>query len=476
MKTRNLLLTGLAVVLFSACNDEMKDPIDNGGEVQGYLSLSISTPETRTRTAGGSEGTDDGDPAESAISGVTVVLTDNAGIIKKVVPAGTTNFSGGKTDKFKVPVGTYRVYTLVNMPVSGITLTPESNIQQVISVLNATEATKGYFDGSFFMVNAKHNGTTNAGEAITISPSNDENNPATATVKVDRVAVKIVPETSTPTITDLTEDYGSITTANITGYLLLNVNKQFNLVQAWGTANVHNPVVNPLASEALQTPLYDKDGGALVGSQYFHNIHEYTTVTKDAVTGDVTAIEDLMQGATLAEVNGTPIYVTENRPTIYTYGANRPTSYEDETTGLIYRVQTNLSTFYVYKNDLYTSIAALEIAYGVDPGDFVSVPVEELRAKGIKVYEDGVMYYTYFIRGTNNNANHFYNSENYYGVFRNSVYKLTVNSIKNIGDDVPGGGTVDPENPGPPIDADEAYIEVSVTVNPWVLNTIGIDF
>jgi hypothetical protein len=77
------------------------------------------------------------------------------------------------------------------------------------------------------------------------------------------------------------------------------------------------------------------------------------------------------------------------------------------------------------------------------------------------------------------NTAHQYNGYNYYGVFRNSVYKLNINSFSGLGDDVPGGGTVDPSEPGDPgnpsINTDEAYIQVSVTVNPWVLNTIHID-
>lgn len=88
------------------------------------------------------------------------------------------------------------------------------------------------------------------------------------------------------------------------------------------------------------------------------------------------------------------------------------------------------------------------------------------------------MYYSYFIKDPN--TLHTYGGDDYYGVFRNSVYKLNVNSIKDLGDDVPGGGTVDPNEPGEPenpdIDTEEAYIQVTVTINPWVLNVIDIDF
>ncbi|KAK9667499.1 Major fimbrial subunit protein type IV, Fimbrillin, C-terminal [Popillia japonica] len=70
--------------------------------------------------------------------------------------------------------------------------------------------------------------------------------------------------------------------------------------------------------------------------------------------------------------------------------------------------------------------------------------------------------------------------KDYYAVFRNSVYKLSISKFSGLGDDVPGGRKVDPSGSGesgnPPIDADNGYIQASVDINPWVVNLIGIDF
>lgn len=389
--------------------------------------------------------------------------------------------SGNSTVPFKVAVGSHYVYALVNLPTS-ITLTNGQNIQRVIEVATATQATGGYSDGSnsttpsFFMVNAKHDAATNAGVSTTITSANTVTTPATATINVDRVAVKIVPKASTPTVTITTDPANFITGVTIQGYLLLNANKKFNLVQDWGTGNTNGTT---LSSEALQTPLYP-GGTNLVKNQYFHNISEYTTITKSS--GTITGIEDitLAPGYTGLKTIGNAIYATENRPTLLTYSSPaKPTAGQGETTGIIYKVNSGKGTFYEYKGKIYTDLTGLQTAYGATT---LPTNISEIRAKGIRVYDGGIMYYTYFIKGTNSNTNHKWGTpaENYYGVFRNSVYNLTVDSITKLGDDVPGGGRVDPEEPGepgnPPINSDAAYLKVTVTVNQWVLNAINIDF
>lgn len=477
MKIKHLFLAGLAAVALSACSDDDKDQLVPGTGVEGYLSLTIKDA-SLTRTAEGTEGREAGVGAENTIDKVTVVLTDDAGIIKDFVQDLTP--AGGKV-LAKATTGTHRLYALVNPP-TDITLATGDDIQRVITVADSIEAANGYKSGKFLMVNQKHDAASNAGVSVSITSANTEHTPAQATVFVDRVAVKIVPKTSSPTVNITTDPANFITGVTVEGYLPLNVNKKFNLVQAWGTDNLNGTT---LSSEALQTPLFPGGATDLVKDQYFYNISAYTALKRDD-TGkpdSITSIEDLtLSGVTFNAIDA-PFYATENRPTILTYDTPaKPTAGRGETTGIIYKVKAvgPTGTFYAYDGKVYADMTSLEAAYGSTLGSF-SIP--ELRAKGVKVYEDGIMYYTYFIKGTNNNANHLFGGsggENYYGVFRNSVYNLTINKIEALGDDVPGGGQVDPNKPGepgnPPIDADKAYIQVSVTVNDWVLNTIDIDF
>lgn len=466
MKIKSLLISGLAILALSACSDDNMDLGNPNDKVQGYLTLNISSPETRTSV--GSEGTDNGTTQENQIDDVTVVLTDGSGVIQYVE---TPNITSGVTDKFKVDLGTYSVYALVNNP---LTITPGENIQRVISGWNVNEAETGYSSGKFFMVNENNSSSTNGGYSITISSSNTENTPAVAHIKVDRVSVKITDETSYSAFStaSITGVPSIVSTFNVEGYVLLNMNKEFNLIQKWGTSNNGGAT---LASDVLVTPFYST---TLVADQFYKNISEYTNLEKDG-SGNITGITDLTKDDTYTL--GTK-YTTENRPEITFYNTNVPTAGRGETSGVIYKViakdaSDNANTFYMFNNTAYTTVAAIDALPEFADTDLSTLTIAELRAKGIKVYENGVMYYTYYIMDPN--TAHQYNGYNYYGVFRNSVYKLNINSFSGLGDDVPGGGTVDPSEPGDPgnpsINTDEAYIQVSVTVNPWVLNTIHID-
>ena len=89
----------------------------------------------------------------------------------------------------------------------------------------------------------------------------------------------------------------------------------------------------------------------------------------------------------------------------------------------------------------------------------VETKLAEFRAKyGIEVFNEGKTYYKQVIQ------------DQYLGVAnviqRNSIYQLTVNNIFNIGAQVPNG------------ELDKTalfYLDVEVSVNPWVLNSQDVN-
>ena len=476
MKIKSVFFTVMAVFAFMACDNEVLNISNelNEGDMKekGYLVLNVTNPPT-TRTSG--ENTDSGTAAESLITSLTVVLTDVTG---KIVSFSTQTIANGVSEKFEVALGTYDVYALINIP-EEVEVELGKKIEQVIEVAEAIDATSGFKGGSFFMVNKCHNDADKAGVTVTINSSHSISNPAAAFIYVDRVACKIVIDTGkAPTITNLTSATGGvIKNVEVEGIAALNVNKQFNLIQTWNQLNAGGI---PLDAKVLSTPLFTGTSQDLIAEQYFNNIGEFTTIQKD-VDGKIIGILDETVGDGFYSKN--PVYTTENRPTIIANGDDL-TAGRGETTGVIYKVKakkdgdTDLGTFYIFKNVFYTSIAAIQALQEFDGVELEDLSIPSLRALGIKVYEEGVMYYTYFIRDPN--VNYQYKGKNYYGVFRNSTYKLAINTISSLGDDVPGGTIVDPTKPGepgnPPIDTEETYIQVSVVVNKWILNTLNIDF
>ena len=477
MKIKSIFLTFMAVLAFSACNNEQLGSvpdIETGEKVEGYLILNLENP-VKTRTSGpGNAASEDGVGTENVINDLTIVFADGTGNILAVAEPGVTS---NVSDKIKIEIGTYYLYALVNNTVD---VKVGQNIERVIAVAEAKDATSGYKNGSFFMVNAHHNGSGSAGVEATIVVDNTIDNPAKADIFVDRVACKITDLTTSPNVSVL-----SVATDNfidgvvVEGFALLNVNKQFNLIQTWNDDNGSSISLND--EEVLSTPLYPGGVNDLVSNQYFLHIGEYTELEKYG-DGNVISITDKTAGTQNIFIKGS-VYATENRPTIVDAGVSGLTAGRGETTGVIYKVQAkkggiNKATFYKYKDELYDNLEDLNLLTEFVGQDLELIPNSELRTLGIKVYENGVMYYTYFIRDPNQAYQ--FDGKNYYGVFRNSSYKLTIENIKLLGDDVPGGAIVDPDKPGDPgnplIDTVEAYIEVTIKVNQWVVNEIGIDF
>lgn len=84
-----------------------------------------------------------------------------------------------------------------------------------------------------------------------------------------------------------------------------------------------------------------------------------------------------------------------------------------------------------------------------------------LSQTGIKCYENGLCYYPYWIRHSNNGTTDSGIME--FGIVRNNIYKLKVNSFSGAGKPVPYDPVTDkPENP-----AEESSVSMLVTVTPW---------
>ena len=83
----------------------------------------------------------------------------------------------------------------------------------------------------------------------------------------------------------------------------------------------------------------------------------------------------------------------------------------------------------------------------------------------IDVYEQGLMYY----RVALDDQSYKFSSTNlYYSILRNSIYKLKVDNVYDLGRDVPNGPTPDDKKPN-------YYIQCTVTVNQWVVSEQSVN-
>lgn len=445
---RKLFLMGFVALglLAASCSD--KDEVivqqGSGDDLNGYLTLALSSPVmTRTDEHIGRE---PGSEKEGKINDVTVVLTDASGNISQVVSA--TMESANSTKKFSVNVGTYKVYALVNA--SGVISSPSGNIEQLISNAALADVTSGFKNGSFFMTNYRHSGQGTAGVDVVINAGDDK----LVSVTVDRVAAKIVDKTENPTVSLPVDVTAVVNGAEVLGFVPLNINADFNLIQTWGMTNTGGNIT--LSTDVLVTPV----------ANYLAPVTLYKT--QQTNVDGTKAWENI----STADMFVDSVYTTENRPPIIENAQGVLTAKRDNTTGVIYKVQaqlngTSCSTFYTYNNKAYANLNSLGQAYGTT---LTGKSVLELRGLGINVYEDGIMYYTYFVKDPN--TKYRFDNKDYFGVFRNSVYRLNISKINSLGDDVPD----DNKEPGSTIDPDDAFLKVELTVNDWVLNNINIEF
>lgn len=97
--------------------------------------------------------------------------------------------------------------------------------------------------------------------------------------------------------------------------------------------------------------------------------------------------------------------------------------------------------------------ASLNGTYKVELDQNGIVTRNALQSYGVRTYEDATCYYTWWVRHSNDN-----NDETKgimeYAIVRNNIYKLTVNSIYSLGNDVPG---------------EDENIILDVYVNDWLL-------
>lgn len=475
---KKIFLLGLVALgmLATGCSNEDQVDQQNPGvdKYDAYLTLNITNPAPKTRTAGPVAPDTDG----STIDAVQVYLLKN-GVIEYAISPNVDAAAPQTVKAFQVPTGDYKLFVVVN-PTSNMPLRTSGNVNMLVTDVTKAQAEAGYNGGTNFLMASACDGSdaTAWGEDVTITLTNNTpTTAATATVKVDRAAVKVnsqtVGDVSSKLQGDITTLVEAGTTTNyiqkveVKGFVLVNGRTQFNLFQKW-IASADAAIVGDIIEEST--------------GDVYSKITEFGLKTTDGA-GNATAIEDLTLGKDVFKT--TPVFTVENRPAFVKN--NKLSASQAEATGIIYHTVVNDgTTFWYFKGKIYSADANGLAALNALP-EFAAVPLTEgmsssdMRVRGVKVYENGNMYYTVFLQDQNYKVNYTPASTGiaadtkYYAVHRNSVYNVAINTISNIGDDIPGGGEITPENPNPPIDPDNTYLTVDITINPWVLNEIGVD-
>ena len=494
MKKMNLLVMSLvsaAALSFSSCSSN--DDLTSGGtqsQADGvYMTLKISGATnhgTRTGVTADKTTAENGEVDESTITnGMLYIYDGNTCVFHKVITAdmfktAPTQTTPGETKPIKVAVTgaittnkTYNVYFLAN----------NTSIDDPLADAIFAASTQGGADFAtakkFVMFN-QNDGTNHADHStVTFTDAaKSEATPAAAgEIKLDRVVARIdrpsFAETVT-TVTPATDTKTSINVADVVagisyeGFAVSNLNNNSYVMQNWD-ANFKT------LSVKWGEPKY-----SLPKSTY----------------------------GTLYNAEGLANFDTKEKPVSWKYAFENTTTDVNDATAVYFKVKVALTetamaasdfkdgTFYRYDGRLYTSIKAIfdnaatgEISNpftetnSITPADVVAkitkdgklTTDETVLAKfredyKIEVYRQGVMYYRWAI--SDNAYKPFVASDptHTYSVLRNSIYRLNVTKVSEIGKDVPNG----PE-PDDPVKNPNFYMNVTVSINPWVLNAQPIE-
>ena len=480
MKKMNLLVMSLvsaAALSFTSCSDSEDLAGNSQNKVDKfYMTLTVQTPTSNgTRTA--QKNPHDASKEESYVTSGTFYLVDANGKIAKSITIDEQAWADAKVPQqgndgkttLQIPVenvtaGTkYSVYFLANA-------TSASPLTDVYTSDLANKFAKAYSaDNKFAMFNQNDADVkANSHTVVFTSDNKDANSAAKVSdiIKIDRLTARIDEPTSEATEiqtyakdTEVTEAEKkanedakkAVSKVALTSYAISNVANKTNVMQQWGDAKCTN----------LSIP---------EGITYFQPTSEFGTKTLlqnygyfNAVTTDKSQKD----------------YVFENN------SANAATSiYFEYKVELSDKYKTNADfedgTFYRYNKVIYSRIQDIIDAYkdqkaifdGKDASTVIAeltaakndttdpeAKLDEFRKKyDIEVFNAGKTYYVQKIQ------------DQYLGVAntiqRNSIYLLHVKNIFNVGAQVPNGG---------PDDRTLYYLDVEVSVNPWVLNSYDVD-
>ena len=487
-------LVSAAALSFTSCSDSEDLANDKAGQenVDGfYMTLNVQTPNASGTRTSVIDPTENATAVEAAIKTGTFYLVDKDNKIvfsedlKNLNWSGAVNGENGtitqqdgnKTFEIKVEnveAGqTYRVYFLAgsNKPAGGMNFAATNN--------NFFTATKSFASpfadaNNFAMFNQNDADVNGNGYSVEfIKANNNKQNPAKVTytsadgnttqkdaaIKVERVVARIDAPSSTSAIsTDdpagasealkvaLKDAREKVASFELTNYAISNLANKSYVMQTWNSS----ALVIPSNKEGFS---YYQPKAAFGGDYDYKNGGFTTTATDVNYVFENNSTE-----------NPTSMYF-EYKVTLKDYS---DADFKDDA--------TNAGTFYRYNNVIYTSFAQIYKDYadvanlfgeGMDAdkmkNELKSVIDNEtelaaFRQKyNIEVFKGGKTYYKQVIK-----------DKHIAGIIqRNSIYRLKVNNIFNVGAQVPNGKTTENEF---------YYLNVTVSVNPWVLNTQDVDF
>ena len=504
MKKMNLLVMSLvsaAAFSFSSCssNDDLTGGAGTQSQVKGfYMTLAVQTPTSNgTRTSIENPiPTEDATAVEAAVKSGTFYLVDANGSVvfsktlsnqdwtgaikgqdgskkdgKTTLQIQVENVAAGATYKVYFKAGSTNMDTVE--PFTITTGTKKTGVFTVDGITQTFTSTAAFAkpcdtDNNFSMFNQNDATTNGNGYTVTFTDANKVEttpakvmyNNAESAIKIERVTARVDVPTSTENLLGeyptnasqalknaIDDAKKKVSKIELVRYALSNITNKAYVMQnwdivdkVWSLAIPSDATLSQTKNDFGETKYLFKDGGfkdfkGATNDYIFENNKPDATAMyfEYKVTLDKTQFEGT------ADFQDGTFYRYNN--VIYTSFAQIMKAYED-VTGLFDGKSAT---------DLKTELTQAKTEPTVES---VETKLAEFRDKyDIEVFNEGKTYYKQVITDKQLGKD---------VIQRNTIYRLNVNKIFNVGAQVPNGE----------IDKNGLfYLDVTVTVNPWVLNT-----
>lgn len=485
-------LVSAAALSFSSCssNDDLTGGAGTQSQVKGfYMTLAVQTPtsnETRTILPDGTDKREDATAVEAAVKNGTFYLVDANGSVvfsktlsnqdwtgaikdqsgskkdgKTTLQIQVENVAAGATYKVYFKAGSTAMDGVTEPVTAGTTgIFTATGIEKTFTAAAAFDKTCAG-DNNFSMFNQNDATTNGNGYTVTFEDANKVadnpakvkyNNNEESAIKIERVTARVdVPTSATKLTTEELPSTASQALKNavadakkkvdnieLVSYALSNVTNKTYVMQTWIDKNLTIP-----EGVKLSQPKTAFGTKYLLDAKCFKPL---ATATNDYIFENNKAGEE-----------ATAMYF-QYHVTLKTSEFEGKADFDD-------------GTFYRYNNVIYTSFEQIYKAYADVAGLFGGKTAAQMKTAAItasateadlaafrenyqiEVFKGGMTYYKQVITDKQLGKD---------VIQRNTIYRLNVNKIFNVGAQVPNGE----------IDKNGLfYLDVTVTVNPWVLNT-----
>lgn len=456
------ILFSLFLALLPGCeliHDDLPETRTDGEPV--YIRLQISTggemSATRSNPTGGEDGDgrEPGTDAENAVSNVTLFLYD-ASVDITSADANLTNTAIDKVIYFDNidPIANNesptieKKYTTETQEITGLSETSYNvlaianldlreqnfrNLQALLDYKLENTALWSSANTSFVMSSEKTAVLPEAGSPTIYAST--ELDPATTTITIERLAARVDYQkensyTTTPNDDNTIEGTVTIEKAMLVNdfkkgeYLFKRVANTVDATSGW-TYLTDEAATNGVATNWVVDPYITNDKAVADYNYYFPNLTNWeTALTEGTQVTDQAGQTWYRLGYTMENTNN----IQSNNKNDYATGVVFQAKFDpNDVTG----TENQDGTFYKYDNKLYAKLS--DINDESLPDDLTD---DNCKDYGIVKYPQGLCYYTWWIKHSNDEQNEPGVME--YAIVRNNIYQLKVTSIAGLGDNVPG--------------------------------------